>query len=303
MKYSLILLFFFFTLTAKSQNDYVITLQGDTIKGKASIIFSNPVFDQVSIKNDEIKEDYLAYQLKQLNFNGQSLDVVKLSKGYKFGVPQYKGDRISRYYIQEESNYDFDAEIVVKSNGEFLPVSNIGFKKRLADFLKDCDELRNQIEEGELRKASTDSILMIYNNCFGYSITGTEDGLRDPNADKIKSLLMTNYQTLVTWDFEEHSKYITENYLLVEDGQIWTWEDEKSYYQENAGRKITRKDTFEFKQIDSAEEVAVAVYKLTSDFTENGVTSRKIWLESAVLRKVEGNWKIHLIHSTEIRRR
>jgi Domain of unknown function (DUF4440) len=45
---------------------------------------------------------------------------------------------------------------------------------------------------------------------------------------------------------------------------------------------------------------AYAVYRLTSDIRENGDVKTMTWNESSIFRKVNGVWKVELIHSTPI---
>ena len=92
----------------------------------------------------------------------------------------------------------------------------------------------------------------------------------------------------------------TEDYLLIEDGEIWNMEKEAEYYKQHTQRVIERNDNFDFKYLKISGNTAYAVYNLKSDITENGKLTQKNWNESAIFRKIDGNWKIALIHSTKI---
>lgn len=117
---------------------------------------------------------------------------------------------------------------------------------------------------------------------------------------EIIQLLKDDYKTMVTSDIKKHIGYCTDDYLLIENGEIWTMEKEAEYYKQNAQRVIERSDYFDFKYIKISENTAYAVYNLRSDITENGKLTQKNWNESAVFRKLDGRWKIALIHSTKI---
>ena len=93
----------------------------------------------------------------------------------------------------------------------------------------------------------------------------------------------------------------TEDYLLIEDGDIWDMKEESKWYK-NEGNKVTdRKDNFDFKYIRIDGNVAYAVYNLRSDIIKEGRPIQKNWNESTIFRKVNGEWKIALIHSTPIK--
>lgn len=117
---------------------------------------------------------------------------------------------------------------------------------------------------------------------------------------EIVQLLKDDYQTMAPYDIKKHLEYCTNDYVLIENGDIWNMEIESEHYKKNAHRKIARKDYFEFKYLRIFTDIAYAVYNLKSDITENGKLITKNWNESVIFRKLEGKWKIELIHSTPI---
>ena len=116
----------------------------------------------------------------------------------------------------------------------------------------------------------------------------------------IVKLLMDDYSTMGNWNIAKHMQNCTENYLLIEEGEIWNMEKERKYYLENASRTIERKDYFNILYVKVYGTTAYAVYNLKSDIKENAVMKVKNWNESAFFRKVKGAWKIELIHSTSV---
>jgi hypothetical protein len=120
------------------------------------------------------------------------------------------------------------------------------------------------------------------------------------DSTEIIKLLINDYTTMGNWDIKTHLGNITDNYLLLEDGEIWDIKKETEYYTKNVSRVIDRKDFFDIKYVRIYGNSAYAAYNLKSDITENGVLKIKTWLESVIFRKINGNWKIELIHSTAI---
>jgi hypothetical protein len=116
----------------------------------------------------------------------------------------------------------------------------------------------------------------------------------------IVQLLKEDYKTMVKWDIDKHKGYCTDDYILIEDGEIWNMEKEASNYKKNVNRVLDRKDYFDFHFIRILGNTAYTVYNLKSDITENGKLTTKQWNESVIFRKVQGKWKIALIHSTPI---
>lgn len=118
---------------------------------------------------------------------------------------------------------------------------------------------------------------------------------------KILSILKQDYSTLSSWDFNLHSSLVTDNYLLIENGEVLTLEDDKEYFKQNQNRSLIRNNHFDIILIDISKSNAYVVYKLKSDYIENDTTISKNWTESAIFKKIDGQWKISLINSTPLK--
>ena len=119
------------------------------------------------------------------------------------------------------------------------------------------------------------------------------------DSTEIMQLLKADYKTLVTNDVKTHRANCTDDYLLIEDGEIWNMEKEAAYYKQNEKRVIEREDHFDLNYMKILDNTAYVVYKLRSDITENSKLIQKNWNESVIFRKVDGKWRIALIHSTK----
>jgi ketosteroid isomerase-like protein len=120
------------------------------------------------------------------------------------------------------------------------------------------------------------------------------------DSTQIIQLLKDDYKTMVSNDIKTHMANCTDDYLLIENGEIWNMTREAEDYRKNANRVIERNDHFEFKYIKILENTAYTVYTLNSDIKENGKLKTLTWNESVIFRKIKGHWKIALIHSTKI---
>ena len=117
----------------------------------------------------------------------------------------------------------------------------------------------------------------------------------------IIQLLKSDYGTMRNMDLKKHMSNCTEDYLLIEAGETWNMEQESKWYKDDANKVTDRKDNFDFKYIRIDGNFAYAVYTLRSDITKEGKLTQKNWNESAIFRKMNGEWKIALIHSTPIK--
>ena len=116
----------------------------------------------------------------------------------------------------------------------------------------------------------------------------------------IVQLIIYDYKTMGTWNLKKHIENATERYLLIEKGEVLNLKMEGEYFKSNAHRKIDRKDFFDFRYVRINGNFAYAVYNLKSDILENGKLKTWTWIESVIVRKIKGTWKIELIHSTSI---
>ena len=112
------------------------------------------------------------------------------------------------------------------------------------------------------------------------SVSRFFDGLSEINSDKLKA-------------------FATTDFLLLEDGQVWNM-DTLVTKMGTKNPNIKRVNKFEFIRTEQQGTMAWVSYHNTADFSMNEKQQTVKWLESAVLKKEGGRWKIKLLHSTRI---
>ena len=87
------------------------------------------------------------------------------------------------------------------------------------------------------------------------------------------------------------------DYVLLEDGVVWTVEDHINYLKSIEGKASI---SYNFKVINSSIDGTVAwiAHRNNAEATFEGNKMHFEWLESAILRQIDGNWKMVLLHST-----
>src|SRR5215203_1954438 len=113
------------------------------------------------------------------------------------------------------------------------------------------------------------------------SISRFFDGLSEINPDKLKA-------------------YATADFILLEEGQVWNMDTLITRVTAPRNPGMRRINKFEFIKTEQTGNIAWVSYHNTADFSLNEKQQRVQWLESAVLRKESGRWKIKLLHSTRI---
>ncbi len=137
--------------------------------------------------------------------------------------------------------------------------------------------------------------LILLLTCFQISMAQTtKDSL------SIIEVLKKDYEAFGSYDIEKHRSYLTNDYILIENGEIWNLNQEIDYLKKHKNSKTKRVDAFTISDVKIFDNIAYVVYNLYSTKTNEGTIKKFHWLESTVFRKVNGNWKIALIHSTKI---
>ncbi|HEX2606205.1 MAG TPA: nuclear transport factor 2 family protein [Flavisolibacter sp.] len=91
---------------------------------------------------------------------------------------------------------------------------------------------------------------------------------------------------------------VTADFVLVENGKIEGIDSLIASIQPFIGRNIQRVNSFQFVTETTKGDVAWISYDNRADLKQNEREMTMRWLESAVLVKEKGHWKISLLHST-----
>ena len=114
------------------------------------------------------------------------------------------------------------------------------------------------------------------------SISRFFDGLSEINPEKIKS-------------------QSTDDFLLLEEGEVWNMDTLIAKVSMRKNMNIIRTNSFEFIKTEQAGNMAWVSYRNTALFKLNEKQQIVRWLESAVLVKENGKWKIKMMHSTRLK--
>lgn len=101
-------------------------------------------------------------------------------------------------------------------------------------------------------------------------------------------------------DRDYYRSFMTDDYLLLENGDLLDIEGDMALLGALAQDHV-RTDRFDFRYIHVDGDDAYAVYFLESDMNDSkhGPRSRR-WLESAIFRRENNQWRAAVLHSTRI---
>ncbi len=96
-------------------------------------------------------------------------------------------------------------------------------------------------------------------------------------------------------------KFYTEDFLLLENGEVWNNDSIANYLDHAILRQPIprRKNTIEIIEIKITGKTAWIAYKNAAIFSiDNNIVRQASWLESATVVLTPGGWKLDILHST-----
>ena len=133
----------------------------------------------------------------------------------------------------------------------------------------------------------------------GTACQGTQPAAADAQAAR---QVIADYYDLFYRRLDErgYRALLTDDYLLLENGEIFDANGDIASIPK-AGDGYTRSDAFDFRTVRMLGDTAYVIYFLRSAVVEKTEAARNLeWLESAVLRRSGGRWKVALLHSTRV---
>jgi ketosteroid isomerase-like protein len=121
----------------------------------------------------------------------------------------------------------------------------------------------------------------------------------DEDAAAIRQMLIDWYAAYSspTIDEAHYREFMVEEYALLENGTIMGVEDDLKMMRTRAPG-YARKDAFDFRSVRLHGDLAYATYFLESEIGADTKIQHRKWLESAIVRRVGGRWRVALLHST-----
>lgn len=118
--------------------------------------------------------------------------------------------------------------------------------------------------------------------------------------EKIQQVLSDFFEGFSELNIEKVRPACANDFVLLEDGMVWNIDTLSAKFTR------TKQNTKDFKRINNLKlldtktnrNIAWTYYNNQATIQHNGKQITVNWLESAVLHKVDNDWKIVLLHST-----
>jgi len=136
--------------------------------------------------------------------------------------------------------------------------------------------------------------------CAIAAILAATPAFASDGAAAVKAAIQENYAAYSSFDEARYRGTTTDDFLLLEHGELIDREGDIASMAK-PGTGFRRSDYFEFNTVKIEGNFAYAVYTLKSGIYDDkrGARDRE-WLESAILRREDGQWKVAVLHSTRV---
>jgi Domain of unknown function (DUF4440) len=124
------------------------------------------------------------------------------------------------------------------------------------------------------------------------------------NKTALQEVVKGLFGALSDLDVDKAKSFCTTDITILESGKVWNF-DSLALRITNRKAKSTdfkRVNKLDFIETKAFGDIAWIYYFNQATITFDNKTTNVKWLESAVIKKDKGKWKISLLHSTEIER-
>jgi hypothetical protein len=164
MRISSLLMILFYAYLGNAQ-DYIVTTTGDTLSGDVRPLLYG-IDKKVQFRGDDKKKTlYPMFKVLSFSYKDEIYQPVKGPDGYTF-MKLLQPGYLSLYSYQMPNQSTFDGLFLTKKDGSGMEVPNLGFKKFMKQFLEDCPDVVESIDNGELAKKELKQIIDEYNQCL-----------------------------------------------------------------------------------------------------------------------------------------
>lgn len=145
--------------------DYLVTVQGDTLVGQVRPLNYGTDKKVQIAEAGKKKVVYPFFKVKAYSLDNQVYQPVRGPYGYVF-MKLLKSGYLSLYAFQPQNQNNYDGLFLLKRDGDGMEVPNLTFKKSMKRYLEDCPVVSDKIESDQFNKRDINEIVEEYNQCI-----------------------------------------------------------------------------------------------------------------------------------------
>ena len=176
------------TQPLKAQNDYLITLRGDTLRGDVRLLTYEKI-DRVEIRVDGKRKSFSALEARTVFSDNEMYHTMSLpGNGLRF-MKLIKSGYLSLYSFRTLTQPTYSGLFLIKRAGIGLEVPNLTYKKTMTEYMGDCPTLAERIKAGEFPKNTLEKLVDEYNACKENAATVTTSAPELSSEDELSKAL------------------------------------------------------------------------------------------------------------------
>jgi len=122
-----------------------------------------------------------------------------------------------------------------------------------------------------------------------------------PEIVGVQKVIIRFFDALSVTHIPQMKEEVSDDFILLENGEIWTIDTLANKLSRPKPEGYLRKNSFDFLSTKIDKNRAYVYYKNTAEISSKTRNTTIKWLESAILRKEKGRWRMELMHSTPMK--
>ena len=122
-----------------------------------------------------------------------------------------------------------------------------------------------------------------------------------PEKVEVQQVITRFFDALSVANIPQMKAEVLDGFILLENGEIWTIDTLANKISRPKPEGYLRQNSFDFITTKIEKNRAWVYYKNKAEITSKTRTATIKWLESAILRKEKGRWRMELMHSTPMK--
>jgi len=122
-----------------------------------------------------------------------------------------------------------------------------------------------------------------------------------PEKGEVQQVITRFFDALSLTNIPQMKAEVSDGFILLENGEIWTIDTLANKISRPKPEGYLRQNSFDFIETKIEKNRAYVYYKNKAEITSKTRNATVKWLESAILRKEKGRWRMEFMHSTPMK--
>ena len=118
---------------------------------------------------------------------------------------------------------------------------------------------------------------------------------------EVQQVITRFFDALSVTNIPQMKAEVSDDFMLLENGEIWTIDTLANKISRPKPEGYLRQNSFDFLSTKIDKNRAYVYYKNKAEISSKTRNANIKWLESAILRKEKGRWRMEFMHSTPMK--